>query len=153
MPATQTAPATILDQIVANIHAARAAEPVSSPAARACAAAVLDLWNAPQVVRDYLLTAHATLRPEAARAAWAVANDYRSSGWQAHAAEAAASAIDGAPVCRVVSAAAVAMGAHAATQVLGRGTAAYDASRAAELAFRAEWEPRVRPRVAMQVAA
>ena len=142
-----------LTQTVANIQAAYDAAPVSSAATRACAASVLHLWDASSVVRDYLLTAHPAIRAEASHDAWAVVSDMRSSGCQAHAARAAARAINGDSASRVVSAGAAAMGSHAADQTPGRGTASYDASIAAEQMFRAEWEQRVRARCEWSVAA
>jgi hypothetical protein len=56
--------------------------------ARQCAADVLHLWEAPQVVRDYLATGDETLRPAARAAAWAAGD----AAWAAARAAARAAA-------------------------------------------------------------
>ena len=149
MPNTDCLPSA-LDRALTAMQAQRAATTASPEIVRACAAEVLHLWDAPAVVRDYLLTAAPELRADAARTAWSVVGDFRASAFQAHAARAAARAIDGDPASRVLSAAAAAVDSYAAAATAGRGTLSYDAGRQAADALRAVWEPRLRPRAAQQ---
>ena len=61
--------------------------------ARWCALRVIDLWNAPPVVREFLTTGDERLRDAAEDAAWAAAGAARDAAWAAAwAAEAAARA-------------------------------------------------------------
>jgi hypothetical protein len=66
--------------------------------ARSCALDVIDLWNAPDVVRQYLETGDESLRAAArdARDAWAAwdARDARAAAWTAAVAAAVAAAED-----------------------------------------------------------
>jgi len=57
--------------------------------ARWCALQVIHLWDAPQVVREYLETGDETLREAAWEAAW----DAREAAWEAAAREAAREAV------------------------------------------------------------
>ena len=58
-------------KIVASINA----ETVLRDFARWCALQVIDLWNAPPIVREYLETGDDTIRAAARAAAWAAAGD------------------------------------------------------------------------------
>ena len=51
------------------------AEPLMRAFARWCALQVIELWDAPEVVRQYLTTGDESLRDAAWAAAWAVARD------------------------------------------------------------------------------
>jgi hypothetical protein len=55
-------------------------EPVSREFARWCALQVIELWDAPEVVRQYLTTGDESLRDAARDAAWAAARD---AAWDA----------------------------------------------------------------------
>ena len=84
--------------------------------ARWCALQVIDLWDAPQVVRQYLETGDETLRALAAEAAaWAAARAAWAAGAAAWAAGAAASARDAAARAAAAAAAWAAARAAAAT--------------------------------------
>ena len=63
-------------KIIATINA----EPLLHEFARWCASSVLHLWDAPQVVREYLATGDESLRAAAGEAAWEAA---RVAAWAA----------------------------------------------------------------------
>ena len=65
---------------------------VLSEFARKCAARVLHLWDAPQVVKDWLTTGDSTLRSAAESAAWSAADSAARSAARSAAASAAWSA-------------------------------------------------------------
>jgi hypothetical protein len=116
-------------RIIASIDAT----PILWEFARWCAMQVIDLWDAPQVVRDYLTTGNDSLRD----AAWAAARDAaRAAAWAA----AWAAAGDAAWAAARAAAWAAAGDAAWAAARAAAGDAAWDAQRGhfaelVELAF------------------
>jgi hypothetical protein len=123
-------------RIVARIDA----EPLLREFSRACALDYIHLWDAPQVVIDYLKTGDPSLRVAADAAAGAAAG--AATGAARAVAEAAAWAATGA--ARAVAEAAAGAAARAAAEAAARAAAwvaagAAEAARAARAARAAAW--------------
>jgi len=109
------------------------AEPLMREFARWSALQVIELWDAPDVVRQYLTTGDESLRAAARDAAWAAARD-------AGAARAA----------RAAATAAARAAADAAAAARDAAAWAADAARAAGAAARAAWAARAAARDAQR---
>ena len=103
--------------------------------ARQCALDVIHMWDAPQVVRDYLTTGDETLRAAAMAAADAAA---RAAAMDAAMAAAWDAAMDAAMAAADAAARAAAMDAARAAARAAAMAAAWDAARAA--AWDAAWD-------------
>jgi hypothetical protein len=136
------------DKLVASrrrIIARRDATTMLREFARTQALSVIHLWNAPDVVRQYLITGDETLRAAARAAAWAAASDAAraaawDAAWGASWAAARASARDAAWTATWPAAWAAAWAAARASARDAAWTATWPAARDA---VRADFEQRV----------